>query len=164
VNLLRLLAVVSATGLVATACGLVSSPADAIDLTVAVSSDSLIRGTETVVIHVSARNPTTRTLRFDGGGCLLRFEIHDAAGHVVAPDVIACPAILRHVRLEPNDSLTTDYRWHGERWTNAIPQGAPPPELLPAGRYRIYGVLDAIGDRQRSAATLVELMAPPATP
>ena len=158
---LRLFAVLGPTVLLATGCSFVASPADAVDVTLTVSHDSFVIGNETVVIHVSAHNPTTRTLQFDGGGCLLQFEIHDPTGQVVAPDIVVCPSVLRHVRLEPGDSLTTDFRWYGERWTNTFPQGAPPPELLPPGRYRIYGVLDAIGDRQRSAARCVELIAPP---
>jgi hypothetical protein len=155
---LRLLTRSTAVAVLVAGCDLFTGPASRVDLTVAASRDTLVRETDTLVIHVRAANPTADTLRFDGSGCLLQFKIYDAAGELVAPAQLACPASLEHVRLAPGDSLTADFRWYGERWTNAFPRGAPPPELLPPGRYRIYGILDAIDDQQRSDPRTVALI------
>jgi len=152
----RLLTLVAATTSLLAGCALSTEPAGRVDVTVAVSRDTLVQLTDTLVIQVRALNPTTDTLRFDGGGCLLQFEIHDADGQLVAPDLLACPAVLRHVRLAPGDSLTARFQWYGERWTSRI--SPPPPELLPGGRYQIFGILDAIGDRQRSQPQAVALL------
>ena len=142
--------------LVLSGCGVFTAPADRVELTVEVSRDTLLIQADTLTIRVRATNPTTDTLRFDGGGCLLQFEIRDSAGDVVAPERLACPAILRDVRLGPGDTLNATFAWYGERWTSL--RSPPPPDLLPAGIYHVYGVLDAIGDPQRTRARPVLLV------
>jgi len=137
-------------------CDVFTGPADRVDITLAVSRDTLLIQADTLAIRVRVMNPTADTLRFDGGGCLLQFEIRDKAGDVVAPELLACPAILRHVRLAPGDTLNATFGWYGERWTSRV--SPPPPELLPAGTYQVYGILDAIGDRQRTDARTVILV------
>ena len=139
-------------------CGIFTAPEERLDLDVSVTPREFARG-DTATIAVRAYNRTSGVLTFQSDACPLVFEILSESGDLAAPEGIACAQPLLTWDLQPGDSLAASYTWYGERWRNWGSATTPPPALLPAGEYRVFGVLRSIDKRVRSAPFRVALRA-----
>ena len=116
---------------------------------VSVSASQLQLG-DTLEVQVGAINTTDLAITTDLGPCGLWFEVLDQAGNVVAPDPPICPLIDFVPTLPPGDSLGVSFSWRGERKPGS-------GVFLPAGAYRVRGVLGTTTMEVRSAPQTVQL-------
>ncbi len=109
---------------------------------------------DTVQIAVSACNRAglPATLQFSSG-CLLLFEVRDAAGALVAPKDIVCTANAPTVTLHPGECLDRHFSWSGA-------EGIGGGKTLPPGEYRVSGVLTAAGKHPASEPVAIKILAP----
>jgi hypothetical protein len=138
-----------------TSCGSesITVPDVGMHVTVTLSSDADVLG-DTVTVDVEAANVSGGPLSLDFlGDCQLYFEVLDQGGNVVAPDPHACPIISFLPMLAAGDSIGIDFKWTGER---TIGSGT----FLPAGTYRVRGVLDTQSGPVPSDPETLTLIAP----
>ena len=124
---------------------------DRLEITVAVSPDSIVQG-ETAMITVRITNPTATPIEIPYR-CVSTFEVANAQGELVFGDesVVCVFHVHPGLVLAPFESIERVAPWDGKRFIGG-PTWAFEP--VPAGLYRVYGKVE--GRRSRPDTIVVE--------
>jgi hypothetical protein len=100
-------------------------------------------------LTVTVVNRSGHRRRVSGGGCLISFQVLDAADNRVAP-LWLCSAPLIQIDIERGGTLVNSITWRGEAFSER--------SWLAPGSYRVFGVLDAVEALVVSSPVTVELL------
>src|SRR5262245_48792081 len=104
-------------------------------LSVAATPAQLAPGRPLTIV-VALANPTSNDVTLDfSDGCQLLYAVEDTSGRTVSP-LFACVTMLTKLSVPSGSTKQTTATWDGRR---ELPSGGSEP--VPAGTYRVYGVL-----------------------
>ena len=126
-----------------------TTTADGLVLRVAASPAAIVPG-QSLTVAVTLMNPTTSevTLHFSDS-CQLLYAIEDTSGATVSPS-FACLTMLTTLSLPAGSTKEVTSVWDGRR---ELPSGGSAP--VPAGSYRVYGVLGHGPTRSQAVTIMV---------
>lgn len=138
-------------------CGSPSEPEPGpLSVAISMSQSEVVPG-DSMTVTVSATNVTDSSVAARGSSsCWLRFEVRDALGRYVAPQLFCTDDLAGGGVIPPGETRELSFAWTAENRRLTTGDSVP----LPAGSYRVHGVLDGVDLEARTAPLALRVVDP----